>query len=155
MKKKRTTNKLIDAIYDIQEHHPRLLLCGSAALVLSGKLTDRRINDIDFVINDKHMNKTMIADLRLRPDRLFYSLQKKDDNYKSFHGFESNGFIINVLCFKNEIHLNKEIITCNSKKIIMQDLDTILFYKTKYNRPKDIKDLDNIANNEIESILAE
>lgn len=152
-----TTNldKLLDVVLEIQKEDPELLLCGSLALMFAKKLDSRPANDIDFVVNQRYIEK-LISILDLDRDR--YPEIKADDDYDSYHGsyfYDGDIYLINVLAFKDNITLNKQYINYDFERLKIQDIDTILHYKAKYNRTKDVEDLNNIANNEIESILAE
>ena len=144
-----------EAIIEIQKEDPELLLCGSAALIIRDVMDDRDLGDIDFVVNEKYLDSiTSVTNLDL--DR--YPNQESD-RYQSYHGTYYVGgenWPINVLVFDNDVALNKEhVIYYNFVKITTQDIDTILYYKKKYNRKKDIKDLEKIANKCVEELLAE
>ena len=143
--------ELLEKIISIQRKNPHMLLCGSYALMLADVMDERPMGDIDFVINSKD-----------RPRFSFISNLKIDYNYPEFH---KDGYIsyhgrykdlnINLLVFNDDIGLEKETITNSGKTISVQKIDHILNWKKKYNRPKDQKDLENIANKCLEEIIAQ
>lgn len=153
--------KAIDVILKLQERNPQLYLCGSSALMFSGLLEERHMSDIDFVINRRDLN-ALVGLLNVRTDA--YSGIEIHDDYTSYHGsfniyslgmLRTISYKINLLVFKDDIVLNTETITHLGNTFKTQKLDDILFWKRKYNRSKDIKDLDNIANKLIEDILVQ
>lgn len=145
----------IKVVKNLQESNPQLILCGSLALILAGVMEKREINDIDFVLNERD-RKSICNILYIMPD--CYATNKQD-KYVSYHGMSDSRnmyytYNINLLVFDDDVKLNSEIVTVDNHKINIQDLDTMLHYKKKYNRTKDIKDLDNIANKCLEEIIS-
>ena len=136
-------------ISDLQNKNPELFLCGSAALILAGYLDERVISDIDFVLRAKDL-KAIIGVSGLRKDRYPNDVQ---DGYSSWHCSYKH-CTINLLAFDDDnTSFDTETITHSGKTIEVQKVDDILRWKKKYNRSKDIKDLNNIANKLIEDLL--
>jgi hypothetical protein len=110
-------------------------------------LPNRAIGDIDFVTN----RFSTILDLNLVYDH--YSDSKNKDEYSSYSGYYGS-IKINALHFKDgaTINLDQIIVKENGKelKIICQDVNDTIYWKERYGRPKDIKDLDDIAANLLE-----
>ena len=86
-----------------------------------------------------------------------YSMVNTSDHrcYDATYWYDGIAYKINVLEFSNDTLIRKRWTRNGYERIAIQDIDTILKYKAKYNRLKDIEDLNNIANNELETILAE
>jgi len=146
------TTQIISLIADLQQDNPNFLLCGSCALILNGLLENRDVSDIDFVTN--HIS---IQDCKLSLVKDTYSDLNKEDGYMSFscHSI-SNGYDykINVLVFEDTIELNSENLSfLNIFNIKQQKLEDIINWKEKYNRPKDIMDLENITLRAIEKAM--
>ena len=146
--------KLLKTILDIQATNPQLALCGSAALIYAGLLPKRDIGDLDFVLNKRHVD-ALQGIYNLRAD--VYPKQK-DDRYKSYHGNWSfsglfSGYKINLLVFNDDILLTSEAVIFEGEHIRVQTLDNVLKWKEKYNRPKDIKDLNDITTKAVQDIL--
>lgn len=142
------TTQTISVITKIQGDNPNFLLCGSCPLILNGLLENREISDIDFAANFSDMRD---CDLPLVKDK--YSDLNKEDGYMSFSCFVYN-HKINVLIFDDCIELNSETIKfLNIFNIKQQKLEDIINWKEKYNRPKDIRDLDNITLKAIEQSI--
>jgi hypothetical protein len=128
----------IYAIENFQKEHPEMLLCGSVALILNEALPYRKVHDIDFVINRQHFDSHRLGH-RANP----YTNEVHDGYYS--HEIEVQDILINMLVFDDDIKLNeKTIISPFNTKIKCQDINDILLWKRKYNRPKDIEDLNNI-----------
>jgi hypothetical protein len=144
----------IEIILDIQETNKRLLLCGSAALIFAGLLPEREIRDIDFVCN-----KRDIDDLYgLNNLRLDHYPNNINDKYYSYHAYwhfmgMTSRHSINLLAFDDSIALTPESIMYQGEKLLLQKVDDILYWKEKYNRPKDIKDLNDIVTKAVEDII--
>jgi hypothetical protein len=135
-------------IKQLQSNHKDIFLCGSAALILKGVLPNRDIHDIDFVSS----NSDIIKELGLWPD--VYSDVEKDDEYVSYSGFTRYSTVkINILLFKKNKEFNLDIVESNYGNIICQNVDDIVVWKQRYNRKKDLVDLDNIAANMLEKAI--
>ncbi len=130
----------IYAVESLQKNNPTLLLCGSVALILSDLLPYRKVHDIDFVINRRHFDN---SDLWVRTSPY---PEMSDDGYESYE-MKQNGIFVNLLVFDDDVKLNEKVIMSPfNTEIRCQDLNDILSWKRKYNRPKDIEDLKNIDN---------
>lgn len=149
-------------VRSIQAANPKLLLCGSLALILADKLDMRDMGDIDFVVNNKDYDNNTHGISWIAPDPDPYNLADDNggDGYESLHGqfkyngkFRSRNVDINLLVFDDDIELKSETLT--DSRIRVQDLDTVMRWKKKYNRDKDIKDMNNIANKCLEDIIAQ
>ena len=126
--------------------NPDLILCGSLALIHTGTMDDRPVGDIDFVINKKRLNDNTTNIYGFYIDHY----DQEDNNYDSWHG-RADGYTVNVLAFNDDIKLEKRL----RDGVWVQDTETILHYKTKYNRDNDKKDLENIANKCLEDWITE
>jgi len=135
------------------------MLCGSLALILGDEMDYREVGDIDFVINERNFNYLKGIE-NLRKDK--YG-ENEDDKYTSYHGrhfvrinlMTKSNVNVNLLVFEDDIVLNKQTLILPEGDITIQDVDTMLYYKRKYNRDKDKKDLENIANKCLEEIIAQ
>lgn len=143
-------NNYINLIKSMQKEHPELILCGSLALMHGDLLDIRSVSDIDFVTH-----KEQIPNINLRLSKDYRYQEAEYDGYESYssyrHNFEVGHYKINVLAHKNDYKIETQIIN----GITVQNLDNIMKWKTKYNRPKDLKDIDNISNNIIENLITE
>jgi len=137
-------NGVLVAITELQQKNPHLILCGSAALIMLGILENRHMSDIDFAVNDEAFIR--IPTLPQFPDP--YSELNSADGYKSHSGYYQR-FKINTLVFEDHIPLYSE----EFNGIKHQRLEDIINWKEKYNRPKDIKDLEKITIKAIEEAL--
>lgn len=147
--------KVVHLIKHIQSINPNLRLCGSAALILAGVLEERSVGDLDFALNSRDFKLSMGIFHDLHKD---YYANQSNDKYKSFHATywrAGESVVVNLLVFNDDIVLDKSTVKYSDTDIIIQEIDTILKWKKKYNRIKDIKDLDNIANVSLENILTE
>lgn len=134
----------INAIENIQRKFPSLILCGSAALMLTSTLPYRPMHDIDFVLNECNFKNDGIWN-KTKP----YASEENDgytSYYMLYQPMSQIGIEINLLVFSNDVDLKSEYINSfGQKQIKIQRLEDILYWKEKYNRPKDIQDLDAIA----------
>jgi hypothetical protein len=142
----------LTAILDIQESFADFIIGGSAALILAGLLEERDLGDIDIITNVRHYNKLgWLSGFSRDP----YPQQEKD-GYESYHcAYRTKSVIynINLLIHNDNTLITYETIIYKGNTIKIQRLDDILCWKKKYNRTKDILDLENIANKLIEDIL--
>lgn len=147
----RFPSHVLEIIRVVQKKHPNFLLCGSAALILAGVLPYREMHDLDFAVNRSHFNNWGFS--KTNP----YEGQTEDgyESYISRYAAQGIGMDVNVLVFDNSITLNSEdiIISQGNRPIKSQCLNDIMFWKEKYNRPKDIKDLDAIASKALEDAI--
>lgn len=147
MSRRLTEHDYRTVINHVYENSPKALLCGSVALMAAGLLDWRDTQDVDFVIKQKDFDRD---NLDLMRDMYAGS---EGDGYRSYHGnirINEKWVTINFLVFFKEVELATETINFCENNIVVQKLDDILKWKQKYNRSKDIKDLDNIAKNLIE-----
>lgn len=139
------SDDVLDIIRKLQKENGNLLLCGSAALILHELLPNRHMSDIDFAINEKFLINTK---MNIYPDS-YNELNKLRDNYASYSCRE-HIIKVNLLVFNDDIKLNTEE---SNNKIKCQALTDIINWKEKYNRPKDIKDLEKILTKVIENTI--
>lgn len=140
------SHELVDEIRSIQLNYKDLTLCGSVPLILLGILPDREVGDIDFVTTDMSIAK------HLHLGRDPYDNEGENGGYISLSGYRS-WRKINLLVFPVGTIINKEIVRIDDIDITMQQVSDILNWKEKYNRTKDIKDLDAIALNMLEKAV--
>ncbi len=138
--------KSIDTITYLQRRFPSLILCGSVSLILLDVLPNRSVSDIDFVTTDV----SVIGKLHLRQDS--YDDEETNGGYTSFSGVYM-GNKINVLLFSLGTEIKTEMITRSTDSIRSQLVSDILYWKEKYNRPKDLSDLDSISLNMLEKAV--
>jgi len=138
--------KSIDTITYLQKRFPSLILCGSVSLILLDILPNRSVSDIDFVTTDV----TVLGKLHLRQDS--YDDEETNGGYTSFSGvYMANK--INVLLFSLGTEIKTQTITMPTDSIRSQLVSDILYWKEKYNRPKDLSDLDSISLNMLEKAV--
>jgi len=141
----------LNLIRQLQSNHKDLILCGSAALILAEVLPDRNIGDIDFVTN----NRAMISALNLTRDA--YADEVANGGYLSYsvtkirEGFGT--YKLNALVFNPEACIDTEIIKLSGGDIVCQRISDVIQWKQKYNRKKDIIDLDNMSLNMLEKAV--
>lgn len=145
----------------MQHFSENYVLCGSMALILSGIMDIRPVSDIDFVLNECDFDRNIIGSimhLQMDSYKGYFGTHKVevDDNYTSWHGtYRHNGkkFSMNFLVFNDDIQIKRQWLHLPHKDVLIQDIDTIMQYKEKYNRSKDKIDLENITTKAIEEIL--
>jgi hypothetical protein len=115
-------------------------------LILLDVLPNRSVSDIDFVTTDV----SVIGKLHLRQDS--YDDEETNGGYTSFSGVYM-GNKINVLLFSLGTEIKTEMITRSTDSIRSQLVSDILYWKEKYNRPKDLSDLDSISLNMLEKAV--
>lgn len=144
-------NEYINFIKQLQASHNELILCGSAALILAGVLPERDIGDIDFVTT----NRGIVSRLNLTKDT--YADEVANGGYLSYSVTKiRTGFglyKLNVLIFKPDTAINTEKININGSDILCQRISDILYWKEKYNRTKDLIDIDAISLNMLEKAV--
>lgn len=138
--------KSIDTITFLQKRFPSLILCGSVSLILLDILPNRSVSDIDFVTTDV----TVLGKLHLRQDS--YDDEETNGGYTSFSGVHMANKI-NVLLFSLGTEIKTQTITMPTNSIRSQLVSDILYWKEKYNRPKDLSDLDSISLNMLEKAV--
>ena len=144
-------------IATMQEQNPCLLLCGSAALIMSGALPMRAIGDIDFVINHRDLDSLKGFQSYSRDP---YP-KEEHDGYQSYHAswYSSYNFFsrtrldVNLLVFDNEIILNRDTAIYTNMTYNIQKVDDILHWKQEYNREKDKEDMELIVTKSLEETL--
>ena len=139
-------DKTISTIVRLQTRFPSLILCGSVSLILLDILPNRKVSDIDFVTT----NVTTINKLNLRQDS--YDDEETNGGYTSFSGYYE-GSKVNILLFSPGTEIQTEIIKRPIHSIRSQLVSDILYWKEKYNRPKDLSDLDSISLNMLEKAV--
>jgi len=140
-------SEVLRVIKNIQSKYSELILCGSASLIMREVLPNRDMSDIDFVVNETNLTFTDLI-----PDDGYCHLNQ-EDGYKSYSYTHEQGFFIrhkiNILIFHDDITLNTEI----TSGVKHQALRDIINWKEKYNRSKDIEDINNITTKAIEETL--
>lgn len=139
-----TLDSTMKVVERLQLLNPKLYLAGSIALMASGHLDHRKSNDIDFVMAKDDLKSLQLVKHFSKDSSGPYSNQKHlCIGYSSYHGV-SGAYSINILVYDDESDLESETIIYNQKAFKIQKLDDILYWKTKYNRNKDIKDIEQI-----------
>lgn len=144
-------SEYINFIKQLQASHHSLILCGSAALILADVLPDRHIGDIDFVTTDRsiisklNLTRDVYADEVANGGYLSYSVSKIRTGFGLYK--------LNVLIFKPDTIFNIEKIMINGSDIVCQRISDILYWKEKYNRTKDLIDIDAISLNMLEKAV--
>jgi hypothetical protein len=141
----------LNLIRQLQANHKDLILCGSVALILADVLPDRSIGDIDFVTN----NRNIINELNLTRDA--YADEVANGGYLSYSVTQiRQGFglyKLNVLIFNPCVSIETETIKLPGGDLVCQRISDIIHWKEKYNRTKDIIDLDNMSLNMLEKAV--
>ena len=144
-------NEYINFIKQLQASHSELILCGSAALILADVLPERDIGDIDFVTTNRgivsrlNLTRDVYADEVANGGYLSYSVSKIRTGFGLYK--------LNVLIFKPDTIINTEKININGSDILCQRISDILYWKEKYNRTKDLIDIDAISLNMLEKAV--
>lgn len=109
------------------------MLCGSVALIHAKAIPDRPVLDIDFVC-PPHLFDATGLDLYGG-----YGPQEYEGYtcYKVQHDKEIEGFYYNVFVHDASVVIKGEEVD----GVLIQSVDQILFWKKKFNRSKDLKDL--------------
>lgn len=144
---------VLSVVETIQKANPEFLLCGSAALILLDMMPNRSMSDIDFVTNKKFLKKSSLC---LRSDK--YNNMNDGDKYESYSCslINSGTYKINVLAFDDDVQLYYDSLKIlHLTEIKHQRLQDIINWKEKYNRPKDIQDLEKILTKVIETTVLE
>lgn len=141
------------AAHELQKKHPRFYLAGSAALILSDLLPNRPMSDLDFVLKHSDLPRW----------RNFFSNLMVSQYPKSFEdGYESydatlkinNGSVkINLLVFDDNKLIRTTYVKADHLPIAIQNTEDIIAWKQKYNRPKDIVDLEAMSQRALEKAL--
>ena len=140
---------VLKAIRVMQKSNGKLLLCGSAALILGDLLPCRHMHDVDFAVNEKNFNPSLYTEVTP------YEGQD-EEGYTSFMTrvwIDSKRVEINILVFDDEKFNSENIKLLDGSTIKSQSSKDILSWKQKYNRPKDIKDLNDIATKALEEAV--
>lgn len=141
----------LNKIRQLQAENNNLILCGSAALILADIMPDREIGDLDFATTDGStilklsLNRDVYADEVLNGGYCSYSRQSLRQGFGTYK--------INVLLFNPETIINTETIKLPGGDIVCQRISDILYWKEKYNRKKDLIDLDAISLNMLEKAV--
>ena len=142
--KARDLHCIMKAVERLQTVNPRLYLAGSVALMASGLLPERKIGDIDFVINEEDFKDIeLIKNIRMDTVGPYAEPKHLNEGYTSYHGV-SGIYSINLLVYNKDVEITHEVLNYENKDFLIQKLDNILYWKEKYNRDKDIKDLEII-----------
>ena len=98
----------------IQNKFPRRLVCGSLALMLYEAIPKRRIGDLDFVSYEKNVKDNEYVSLKCsNPHKHCLFLSSSVKEGETIHGLK------------------------------LQNLDQIIYWKKKFGRERDLKDLEN------------
>lgn len=99
---------------NIQNKFPRRLLCGSLALILYTAIPERRIGDLDFVSYEVNVKDDEVVSLKCStPHKHCLFLSSSVKEGETIHGLK------------------------------LQNLDQIIYWKKKFGRERDLKDLEN------------
>lgn len=139
----------LQLIKEMQSRYTNFVLSGSVALIASGALDNRPVSDIDIVLHKRCLPKfTMFSNLKI--DKNY---PDSGDGYISYHATYKE-MEINLLVYNNDREIrNTWTDVPNIGKIKHQKLEDIINWKKKYNRPKDLKDLENITNKALEKAV--
>jgi UTP-glucose-1-phosphate uridylyltransferase len=115
-------------------------------------LPERDVGDIDFATT----NRDIVSKLKLTKD--VYADEVANGGYLSYSVTKlsltgSGLFKLNVLIFKPDTNINTEKININGSDILCQRISDILYWKEKYNRTKDLIDIDAISLNMLEKAV--
>lgn len=121
-------------VKDILVKRPDYILCGSTALMLAGKLPERKIGDLDFICPSHKFDPTGLA--------LYGDYEPHvNDGYTCYKVSGDGEFYYNVFVHDPATVIQVQI----EKDILMQSVDQILKWKEKYSRHKDLNDFIAIA----------
>lgn len=131
-----------------QDRYPNVAICGSLALMCAGLLPERWVGDVDFVVSRSYFDEKLFKDLDM------YEAYKaaENDNYDSYYIY-TNNMKFNALVFDDDVELNYEEVKVGDTTLLCQKMDDILYWKEKYNRKKDIRDLEAIKTKAIEDAV--
>lgn len=145
----------LDKIVSLQKENPQMILCGSVALIVASVLDERPVADIDFTAHRNYFDKLKLGGLS--PDDPYKDAE--EDGYTSYH---KNVYIglkrlpLNVLIHEeDDAYITIQTVEYKGRIFTIQKVDDILCWKKKYNRSKDLRDLENIANKSLEKHFLE
>lgn len=109
------------------------IICGSVAMIYLDVIPVRAVHDLDFIC-PKHKFDTSL------PTYGNYG-PVENDGYLCYKISGDNGLYYNVFVFEDDNFVK----TVRKDGVLWQDPEQMLFFKRKYNRPKDQKDLNNLS----------
>lgn len=128
-----TQNQALYIAKQIMSGRPDYLLCGSVALILGNAIPERKVLDLDFVCPADKFDPTGLSLYGDYGPSVF-------DGYLCYKVQTDNavkGFYYNVFVHDPSVVIKTQ--TVNG--INCQSIDQIMFWKKKFNRPKDKTDL--------------
>lgn len=148
----RLTKDVLKIMFHLQQKYPKFILSGSAALIMCDALDDRPISDIDIVLKKSDLPySTIFSGLKI--DNTNYPTG--GDGYNSYHA-SYKGLDMNLLVYDNDRLINHKDHYVPGVGIIKhQELQDIIYWKQKYKRPKDLKDIENITTKAMEKAIFE
>lgn len=127
----------LDKAIEMMEKDPRLVLCGSLALILSKNIPERVVNDLDFVFIDSPSKFTLKDRFPCKEDHVY--VQEGYTCYKTY--VSPHGQYANIFVFDNPKDIKIQEINTFGKTLLIQNPEQMLEYKKLYDRPKDRQDL--------------
>jgi hypothetical protein len=146
----------LDKIVSLQKENPQMILCGSVALIVASILDERKVADVDFTAHRDYFDKLKLG--RLDKDDPYKDAE--EDGYTSYHKYiyinNNKRLPLNVLIHEDpDAYITIQTVEYRGRTFTIQKVDDILRWKKKYNRDKDIKDLENIAIKAVEELFLE
>jgi hypothetical protein len=145
----------LDKIVSLQKENPQMILCGSVALIVASVLDERQVADVDFTAHRNYFGKMKLGGL-IKDDPY---KDAEEDGYTSYHKIlylSSKRLPLNVLIHEDpDAFITIKTVEYKGRSFLIQKVDDILCWKKKYNRDKDLKDLDNIASKMVEELFLE
>ncbi len=118
----------------IIKKNPKLILCGSLSLILAKKIQDRDIHDLDFCCHKEDFDESYFL-------RMCNYGPQENNGYKCYCVNSDIAYDRSPLFYNIFVHDKKIKTQKTSLGFLTQDISEILFWKKKFNREKDIKDL--------------
>jgi hypothetical protein len=145
----------LDKIVSLQKDNLQLILCGSVALIVASILDERKVADIDFTAHRDYFDKLKLGPLN--KDDPYKDAE--EDGYTSYHKniyLSGKRLPLNVLIHEDpDAYITIQTVEYKGRTFTIQKVDDILHWKKKYNRSKDLQDLENIANKSLEKHFLE
>jgi hypothetical protein len=145
----------LDKIVSLQKENTQMILCGSVALIVAQVLDERPVADIDFTVHRDYFEKMKLG--HLSKDDPYKDAE--EDGYTSYHKSIYFGFKrlpLNVLVHEDpDAYITIQTVEYKGRMFTIQKVDDILCWKKKYNRTKDINDLENVTAKLVEKLFLE
>lgn len=127
--------KALEITERVLQVRPHYVLCGSAALILQGAILPRSINDLDFICLKENFNSEGLSEYGGYAPSEFdgYTTYKVSFDAKVKTGIE----------YYN-VFVHDDLTSIKTKKVegvLVQEAEDIIYWKKKWRREKDLKDL--------------